>query len=182
MARAVSVPVRVISVFRDTAYSEEKPFSLSAAVHLETAVIERSSISKASGFTADHLGLQTINHYCVTKRQGFMKSSTFYTLPHNQFGCSIIRSRFLNKNLLAIEQALLPDGKIILESTANGMNEFSNIWGKAENHENLYKPFFFGWIDDKVMFAQEYKQFAERYVEIHGEPLTYEQLEPEERE
>lgn len=93
-----------------------------------------------------------------------------------------MKQDFLNKNLLAIEQALLPDGKIILESTANGMNEFSNIWGNAENHENLYKPFFFGWIDDKVMFAQEYKQFAERYVEIHGEPLTYEQLEPEERE
>lgn len=93
-----------------------------------------------------------------------------------------MKQDFLNKNLLAIEQALLPDGKIILESTANGMNEFSNIWGKAENHENLYKPFFFGWIDDKVMFAQEYKQFAARYLEIHGEPLTYEQLDPEEKE
>lgn len=88
----------------------------------------------------------------------------------------------VNKNLLAIEQALLPDGKIILESTANGMNEFSTIWSKAENHENLYKPFFFSWIDDKVMFAYEYKMFAQRYLETRGEPLTAEQLEPDERE
>ena len=88
----------------------------------------------------------------------------------------------VNKNLLAIEQALLPNGKIILESTANGMNEFSNIWGKSENHENLYKPFFFSWIDDKVMFANEYKQFSDRYLQLYGEPLTYEQLEPEEKQ
>lgn len=93
-----------------------------------------------------------------------------------------MRQDFLNKNLLAIEQALLPNGKIILESTANGMNEFSNIWEKAESHDNLYKPFFFSWIDDKVMFADEYKQFSERYVQIHGEPLTYDQLEPDEKE
>lgn len=87
----------------------------------------------------------------------------------------------VNKNLLAIEQALLPDGKIILESTANGMNEFSTIWSKSENHENLYKGFFFNWINDKVMFADEYKMFAQRYLETHGEPLSYEQLEPEEK-
>ncbi len=54
------------------------------------------------------------------------------------------------KNLLAIEQALRPDGKINVESTANGLNHFSELWSKAESGDNMYKPFFFGWITDKV--------------------------------
>ncbi|CAB1244933.1 Terminase-like family protein [Ruminococcaceae bacterium BL-6] len=74
----------------------------------------------------------------------------------------------IEKQLLAIEQALTPDGIIILESTANGLNYFSDLWNKAERKENLYKPFFFSWINDKVMFAEEYKQFADRYISIHG--------------
>ena len=41
----------------------------------------------------------------------------------------------IKKQILAIEQALLPKGKIILESTANGLNEFSNMWEKAENYK-----------------------------------------------
>lgn len=86
------------------------------------------------------------------------------------------------KQLLAIEQALLPDGKIILESTANGMNEFFNLWTKAENRESLYKPFFFSWIDDKLMFAEEYKEFADRYRALHGgESLTLEELTEQEQ-
>jgi hypothetical protein len=91
------------------------------------------------------------------------------------------KQEMVNKQILAIEQALLPDGKIILESTANGLNEFSNIWSKAENRDNLYKPFFFSWIDDKIMFADEYRQFAERYFSIHGETLSFDDLAPDER-
>ncbi len=86
----------------------------------------------------------------------------------------------IKKQILAIEQALLPKGKIILESTANGLNEFSNMWEKAENGDSLYKPFFFNWINDKLMFAEEYKQFAQRYKDLHGCELEYEDLEPEE--
>ncbi|MFU0833780.1 MAG: Terminase-6C domain-containing protein [Oscillospiraceae bacterium] len=74
----------------------------------------------------------------------------------------------IKKQLLAIEQSLTPNGKIILESTANGLNYFSELWNKAERHENMYKPFFFNWINDKVMFADEYKQFSERYINLHG--------------
>ncbi|QEY34695.1 hypothetical protein FL966_06290 [Caproiciproducens galactitolivorans] len=74
----------------------------------------------------------------------------------------------VEKQLLAIEQALTPNGQIILESTANGMNYFQSLWNKAERKENMYKPFFFSWINDKMMFATEYKQFSDRYIEIHG--------------
>ncbi len=74
----------------------------------------------------------------------------------------------VDKQLLAIEQSLTPNGRIILESTANGLNYFSEIYNKAERRESLYTPFFFSWVDDKVMFADEYKMFSDRYLAIHG--------------
>lgn len=86
----------------------------------------------------------------------------------------------VNKQLLAIEQALLPNGKIILESTANGMNSFYELWNKAENKQSLYKPFFFNWIDDKKMFAQEYKDFAKRYKALNGSALAEDELTEDE--
>lgn len=85
-----------------------------------------------------------------------------------------------DRNLLALEQALRPDGKIIIESTANGYNHFSALWDKAESGENLYKPFFFGWIDDKRMFADEYSQFADRWVKKHGALPAESELDAEE--
>lgn len=91
------------------------------------------------------------------------------------------KQELVSKQVLAIEQAMLPDGKIILESTANGLNEFSNMWEKAEQSESLYYPFFFSWIDDKVMFEQEYKTFTKKYEAIHGSRLSVEELEPEEK-
>lgn len=87
----------------------------------------------------------------------------------------------VSKQILAIEQALLPDGKIILESTANGLNEFSNLWEKAENSDSLYKPFFYSFIDDKIMFQTEYKDFVKRYKALYGSELTLGELTPEER-
>lgn len=72
------------------------------------------------------------------------------------------------KNLLAIEQALRPSGKIIVESTANGINHFSELWNKAENGENMYQPHFFGWVQDKKMFADEYVSFCSRYKQLNG--------------
>ena len=74
----------------------------------------------------------------------------------------------IRKQLIAIEQALTPHGTIILESTANGMNYFQELWAKAERRENMYKPFFFSWIDDKIMFKDEYREFSKRYVNLHG--------------
>lgn len=87
----------------------------------------------------------------------------------------------IDRQILAIEQALTPDGQIIVESTANGFNFFSDMYSKASRGENLYKPFFFGWVDDKLMFADEYKQFAERYIGRHGQLPIIEELDKNER-
>jgi hypothetical protein len=82
----------------------------------------------------------------------------------------------INKQLLAIEQALIPNGKIILESTANGLNHFSEMWTKSERQESLYKSFFFSWIEDKRMFAKEYDMFSEIWIQRNGNLPTEEEL------
>lgn len=87
------------------------------------------------------------------------------------------KQEMVKKQLLAIEQALLPNATLIIESTANGLNEFSDLWEKAENGDNLYKPFFFSWIDDKVMFADEYKAFSKRYIATKGHKLKESELD-----
>jgi len=89
---------------------------------------------------------------------------------------------FMNENFenqfLAIEQALAPDAKIVLESTANGLNAFSDYWNKATSGESpLWKPFFFPWQRDHLMHAAEQKLYAEQYKAIHNDkPLTEEEL------
>ena len=87
----------------------------------------------------------------------------------------------IQQQLIAIEQALTPHGKILLESTANGMNYFQEIWAKAERGESMYKPFFFSWIDDKVMFKEEYNEFCDRYENLHGALPTADTITPEEK-
>lgn len=81
---------------------------------------------------------------------------------------AFFRNDRAKKNLLAIEQALRPDGVIVVESTANGLNHFSELWQKAENGGNMYQPHFFGWVQDKKMFADEYRLFCQRYVQLNG--------------
>lgn len=80
----------------------------------------------------------------------------------------------IKKNLLAIEQATSRDGVIIVESTANGLNFFNEFWNKSENGENMYKPFFFSWVDDKVMFADEYEHFYNVWKSRNNEKILSE--------
>lgn len=87
----------------------------------------------------------------------------------------------LDNQLTAIEQALVPDGCMILESTANGLNRFSELWNKAVSGEApLWKPFFFSWVQDKRMFADEYKEYRKRYKNIYGSYLTEDELDEKE--
>ena len=76
----------------------------------------------------------------------------------------------LKNQLVAIEQALVSDGSMILESTARGLNYYFDMWNKSVSGEMpLWKPFFFGWVQDKVMFAKEYKEFSKQYKRIYGD-------------
>lgn len=64
-----------------------------------------------------------------------------------------------------------------MESTANGFNYFSERYAAASQKENMYKPFFFGWVDDKLMFADEYEEFAKNYVDLYGSLPAVDELD-----
>lgn len=87
----------------------------------------------------------------------------------------------LEKQLLAIEQALVPGGEIFIESTAKGINYFHTLWNKAVSHENNYKPVFFPWYKEKRMFASEYIEFSDVFKAREGHYLTVEELDEYEK-
>ena len=84
------------------------------------------------------------------------------------------------KQMKAISQAVSESGNIIIESTANGFNKFSDTYYQAKNGENTYKPFFFNWIDGKTLFKKQYEQAVERYKAINGKTLSIDDLDDDE--
>jgi hypothetical protein len=47
--------------------------------------------------------------------------------------------------IAALGQALTKDSIQVLESTANGFNEYRTLWVEGENKENNWEPLFFEW-------------------------------------
>lgn len=86
------------------------------------------------------------------------------------------------KQLKALSQALSDSGKLIIESTADGYNKFSETYYQAKNGENTYKPFFFNWINGGRLFKDLYKLAVDRYKASHGRELGYENLDEDETE
>ena len=86
------------------------------------------------------------------------------------------------KQLNALSQAVSDTGKIIIESTANGFNKFSEVYYQAKNYENSYKSFFFNWVDGKELFKNQYQQATVEYTARNGHELSYEGLDADETE
>ena len=87
------------------------------------------------------------------------------------------------KQLLAIEQALVPSGILIIESTANGMNWFNNLYFKAKAGENLYKAFFYNWYRNKSMFKDDYINAVKVWKARHnGKLLSIDDLDDMEKD
>jgi hypothetical protein len=83
-----------------------------------------------------------------------------------------------DKQLLAIEQALRPDARIVLESTSNGLNHWSELYNKSSNGENMYKSFFYNWVDGGCMFTRDYKEAVEIWkARNNDEMLTTDELD-----
>lgn len=68
-------------------------------------------------------------------------------------------------NLLAgAAQAVVPTGKLIIETTANGFNSFKSLWDDSVLGETAYQPLFFraGDFYDEQTLAQKRKELGER--------------------
>lgn len=95
---------------------------------------------------------------------------------------AFVNSEVATKQLLSLEQALRPDGYLIIESTANGLNFFHNHYQKAKKKENAYTSFFYNYIDGDCMFQDEYKKYKKIFKNINGHSFSEEDLTEEERQ
>ena len=86
----------------------------------------------------------------------------------------------VDKQLLSVMQAMTPNSTLIIESTANGLNSFYDLYQRAEQGDNLYTSFFYPWHKTK-MYENEQKEYAQRYKGIYGKSLTEQELEEDER-
>lgn len=87
------------------------------------------------------------------------------------------------KQLNSITQALTGNGKLIIESTANALNYFHDLYFQSKNGENSYKSFFFNWIQGGTLFQKDYEKSVEIYkARNNGVGLTEQELDEEEQE
>lgn len=95
---------------------------------------------------------------------------------------AFVNSEVATKQLLSLEQALRPDGHLIIESTANGLNFFHNHYQKSKKKENAYKSFFYNYIDGACMFLDEYKKYKKIWKNINGRNFSLTDLTEEEKQ
>ncbi|OFI05265.1 terminase-like family protein [Clostridium acetireducens DSM 10703] len=86
------------------------------------------------------------------------------------------------KHLNSITQAIGTGATLIIESTANGVNLFHDLYFKSKNKENSFKPYFFNWIDGGSLFKEKYKEAVKKYKSINGKNLSENDLDEEEKE
>ena len=88
-----------------------------------------------------------------------------------------------SETLLGILQAVPaePETMVIIESTANGFDDFKDLWDKAVAGENDFVPVFFAWFEmpeyarpvpPGTVWTEEEKALAERYG-LSGEQLSW---------
>ena len=81
----------------------------------------------------------------------------------------------------SIMQAVSSSACVVIESTSNGYNRYSELFLQAKNGENAFKPFFFNWISGRTLFESQYKQSVEQYKAKHnGKMLAESELDEEE--
>lgn len=84
--------------------------------------------------------------------------------------------------LKSILQAVSENATIIIESTSNGFNKFSDLAMQAKNRENTFKLFFFNWINGRPLFEKQYIQAVKEYKALHdGKILSADDLDEEEK-
>jgi hypothetical protein len=89
---------------------------------------------------------------------------------------------YLMKIITGAGQAITPTGHFVIETTANGYNEFKDLWDEAEMGSNNFKPHFYKasdfydqtFLDSKKrdlkeMFSQEYPETPEEAFLSSGE-------------
>lgn len=100
--------------------------------------------------------------------------------------CHLSEFAFWNdpeRHLKALSQACSASSTIVIETTANGFNKFSELYFQAKNKENDYKVYFFNWVNGRSLFEDQYKIAVDKYKATHnGNMITEDELDDEEQQ
>lgn len=122
-----------------------------------------SSITCATAGNKDVLRGNTINGICHCSEFAFWKDQ--------------------ERQMQSLQQAMSSTCTMIVESTSNGFNKYSELFMQAKNGENAFKSFFFSWIHGRTLFEPQYKQAVELWLAQHnGKMLTEDDYDEEEKE
>lgn len=77
----------------------------------------------------------------------------------------------LRKMMASALQAVRPDGRVVIETTANGFNEFKDFWNESERQETGFNPLFFKASEfyEPAFLAQKKKELGNLYTQEYPE-------------
>lgn len=106
---------------------------------------------------------------CLTAgNKDLLRGSTITGVCH----CSEIAFwKDTERHMKALSQACSESSTLILESTANGFNRFSELYYQAKAGENDFKPYFFNWINGRTLFEGQYKVAVDKYLATHNKKM-----------
>lgn len=115
---------------------------------------------------------------CLTAgNKDLLRGSTITGVCH----CSEIAFyKDAERHLKSLSQACSASSTLILESTANGFNKFSELYYQAQSNENDFTPHFFNWIDGRTLFQEQYDIAVDKWMSTHSDMLTEDEYDEEE--
>lgn len=77
----------------------------------------------------------------------------------------------LRKMMASALQAVRPDGRVVIETTANGFNEFRDFWSESELGETGFTPLFFKASEfyDAPLLKQKLKELGQMFSQEYPE-------------
>ena len=88
-----------------------------------------------------------------------------------------------DRQIQSIMQAVSNSATVIIESTSNGFNLYSDLFMQAKRGENAFKPFFFNWINGRALFKKQYAEAVRLWKAQHNKQmLTEDEYDEEEKE
>jgi len=77
----------------------------------------------------------------------------------------------LRKMMASALQAVRPDGRVVIETTANGFNDFKEFWDESERGSTGFSPLFFKATEfyDKSFLEQKQKELGRLFVQEYPE-------------
>lgn len=108
---------------------------------------------------------------CVTAAREILRGSTCTGIVHLSEAAFY---KDLEGNLKSLAQACSESSTLILETTANGFNKFSELYFQAKSGNNDFRYKFFNWIDGRTLFQKQYDMAVEKWLAKHNGQLLEE--------